>query len=211
MNRSIQKLFEQNEIWAEQRLAEDPEYFSSLAKQQSPKFLWIGCADSRIPANEILGLKPGEIFVHRNIANLILHSDMNCLSVIQYAVEVLKVEHIIICGHYGCGGVKAAMSNTQHGMIDNWLRQIKDTYCRFQDELESITNEEKRVNLLCEKSVLKQIENLVHTPIIQNAWMNKQPLHIHGMIYDLSNGLLKHLGLTINGKDQVHPIYQFSE
>ncbi len=211
MNRSIQKLFEQNEIWAEQRLAEDPEYFSTLAKQQSPKFLWIGCADSRIPANEILGLKPGEIFVHRNIANLILHSDMNCLSVIQYAVEVLKVEHIIICGHYGCGGVKAAMSNTQHGMIDNWLRQIKDTYCRFQDELESITNEEKRVNLLCEKSVLKQIENLVHTPIIQNAWMNKQPLHIHGMIYDLSNGLLKHLGLTISGKDQVHPIYQFSE
>ncbi len=204
----LKPLFENNRNWSRQQIASDPDYFKRLSEQQAPKLLWIGCADSRVPANEILGLAPGEVFVHRNVANLVISTDLNCLSVIQYAVEVLAVEHIIVCGHYGCGGIRAASSGKQFGLIDNWLRVIKDTYIRHKEELEKIADDTGRANRLCELNILAQVESVCHTTIVQNAWTRGQELEVHGLVYNLEDGLLRDLAMRITGKDQLESIYR---
>jgi carbonic anhydrase len=208
MEKSYLRLLENNKAWVEKQNAVNPEFFNELAAGQSPEYLWIGCSDSRVPANEITGTRPGEMFVHRNIANMVVHSDMNLLSVLSYAVEVLKVKHIIVCGHYGCGGVKAAMGNKQFGLIDNWLRHIKDVYRLHHAELDAITDEEKRVRRLVELNVIEQVNDLGKTTIVQNAWSNNQPLHIHGWVYDIQDGLIKDLDVTYTGLHDMHIVYQ---
>lgn len=206
--RSLKPLFDKNRAWAENRRDQDPDFFTRLSNQQSPRYLWIGCSDSRVPANEIVGLDPGELFVHRNVANVVVHTDFNCLSVIQYAVEVLKVEHIIVCGHYGCGGVKTALGGSQFGLIDNWLRHIKDVYQAHQSRLEGITDEDERLKLLCEINVAQQVANVCHTTIVQNAWQQGQILHVHGWAYSLEDGLLRDLDLCISGPDDIPAAYR---
>jgi carbonic anhydrase len=205
---SIEKLLQMNQEWAQKVALEQPELFATLSKQQAPKYLWIGCSDSRVPANEIVGLLPGELFVHRNVANLVKHVDFNCQSVIQYAVDVLKVEHIIVCGHYGCGGVKVAMENTNAGISDYWLRSIKDLFSRHRGELQNLDNQEVRLNRMCEINVVEQVATLVHTKIVQTAWQRKQPLEIHGWIYGLDNGVIKNLNVSRNGLEDIDDIYQ---
>lgn len=190
--KTLPHIFEQNSEWAEKITQEDPQFFERLSKQQTPDILWIGCSDSRVPANQIINQPPGEVFVHRNIANVVVHTDLNCLSVIQYAVEVLKVQHIIVCGHYGCGGVKAAMGDEQFGLIDNWLRHIKDVARLNKEKLEDLS-EDERFARLCELNVLEQLENVRNTTIVQNALKRGQVLHVHGWIYDIKNGILKDL------------------
>lgn len=179
----------------------DPEFFSRLAAQQKPHYLWIGCSDSRVPANQIVGLLPGELFVHRNVANLVIHTDVNCLSVIQFAVDVLKVEHIIVGGHYGCGGVKAAMEGSRLGLVDNWLRHVQETVEKYEAELSTLTDAEERLNRLCELNVVEQVRNVCRTTIVQDAWERGQSLSIHGWIYGLQNGLLHDLQVTVNETD----------
>jgi len=202
------QLLENNRRWAAQMTAENPEFFSNLAHQQAPKFLWIGCSDSRVPANEIVGLRPGELFVHRNVANVVVHSDLNCLAVLQYAIDVLKVKHVMVCGHYGCGGVLAAMRNKEYGLIDNWLRHIKDVYERHRTTLEGIADETTRARKLCELNVLQQVAHVAHTTIAQDAWRRGRSLSVHGFIYDVHDGLLKDLGLAITGPDDIPPVYR---
>src|ERR1041384_6428392 len=192
-------LFANNKAWAEQMTREDPEFFSRLSHQQAPEYLWIGCADSRVPANEIVGLLPGEIFVHRNVANVVVHTDLNCLSVVQYAVEVLRVKHVIVCGHYGCGGVRAATEDADHGLIDNWLRHISDVQRKHEVALGAIVDPEKRLERLCELNVIEQVFNVCQTTVVQSAWRRFQPLVVHGWIYDLHDGLLRDLKMTIAG------------
>ena len=201
--RVLNNLFENNRAWAEKVKKSDPDFFLNLSKQQKPEYLWIGCSDSRVPANEIVDMQPGEIFVHRNIANLVIHTDLNCLSVIQCAVEVLKVKHIIVCGHYGCGGIQAAMENKEHGLIDNWLRNIKDVYRYHQTQIDSLQNEKEKINLLCELNVVEQVANICHTTIVQNAWKSGQELAVHGWIYSIEDGLLKDLNLCITNLDEI--------
>ncbi|RJX21323.1 MAG: carbonate dehydratase [Ammonifex sp.] len=201
--KSLSYLFENNQKWAARMSLSDPTFFPKLAKQQSPEFLWIGCSDSRVPANEIVGLLPGELFVHRNIANLVIHTDMNCLSVLQYAVEILKVKHIIVCGHYGCGGVKAALESHPHGLIDNWLRHIRDVYRRKAQDLMRIVDEQQRVDRLCELNVVEQVTNVGNTTIVQEAWQRGQLLTIHGWIYGIANGLLKDLGVCLSSNEDL--------
>jgi len=196
--KALPHLFDNNRKWAARTTRSDPGFFLKLAKQQSPEFLWIGCSDSRVPANEIVGLLPGELFVHRNVANLVIHTDMNCLSVIQYAVELLRIRHIIVCGHYGCGGVKAALETHPHGLVDNWLRHIRDTYRLREEEFMTMANEEQRVNRLCELNVLEQVRNVGNTTIVQEVWRKGSALTIHGWIYGIENGLLKDLRLCIS-------------
>ena len=191
-------LFENNRKWAAQISETNPSFFSSLAQQQSPEFLWIGCSDSRVPANEIIGLLPGELFVHRNVANLVIHTDMNCLSVLQYAVDNLKVKHVIVCGHYGCGGVKAALETQPHGLIDNWLRHIRDIHQRQAGDLARFATPQERLNRLCELNVIEQVKNVGNTTVIQEAWQRGQAVTIHGWIYAISDGLLKDLDTTIS-------------
>ena len=176
-----------------------PDFFQQLSEKQSPEYLWIGCSDSRVPANQIVDLLPGEIFVHRNIANLVVHTDFNCLSVIQYAVDVLKVRHIIVCGHYGCGGIKAALEGKEHGLIDNWLRHIKDIYRFYQQEIDALPDDEAKCGLLSEKNVLEQVANVCQTTIVQKAWQRGQELTVHGWIYSVHDGLLKDLDTSISG------------
>ncbi len=195
--KTLKHLFDKNLAWATSINKENPGFFSSLAKQQAPKYLWIGCSDSRVPATQIVGLSPGEIFVHRNIANVVIHTDLNCLSVIQYAVDVLKVEHIIVCGHYDCGGITAALENHEHGLIDNWLRHIKDVY-RFNAEKFNGLTHEKKLDLLCELNVTEQVKNISNTTIVQNAWKNGQELYVHGWIYNIKNGILKDLDTSFS-------------
>jgi carbonic anhydrase len=206
----LQPLFDNNRRWVRERLMKDPEYFERLSNLQAPKYLWIGCSDSRVPANQITNLMPGEVFVHRNIANLVVHTDMNALSVIQYAVEALRIENIIVCGHYGCGGVKAAYENHQYGLLDNWLRNIKDVYHSHRDELDGIPRAEHQLDRLCELNVMEQVSNVCRTTIVQNAWAKGQNLSVHGLIYDLSNGLLQDLSVRINAAEQLGNIYQMS-
>lgn len=194
-------IFEKNKKWANEMKEKDPEFFKQLADQQDPKYLWIGCADSRVPANQIMDLPPGEVFVHRNIANVVVHTDLNCLSVLQYAVEILKVEHIIICGHYDCGGIKAAMDDKNHGLIDNWLRHIKDVNRFNSSELEGLSGEEK-FNRLCELNVKEQVKNVADTTIVQGAWKKNAKLSVHGLIYSLRNGVLKDLKVTISSLEK---------
>ncbi|MFH1458998.1 MAG: carbonate dehydratase [Candidatus Omnitrophota bacterium] len=204
----LKDIFEKNKKWAEKIKQTDPEFFTKLSQQQNPEYLWIGCSDSRVPATEITGMLPGEIFVHRNIANLVIHTDLNCLSVIQYAVDVLKIKHIIVCGHYGCNGIKAAMDNQEHGLIDNWLRNIKDVYRFYQDKIEAIKNTDGKINLLCELNVIEQVYNICHTTIIQNAWKSGQDLSIHGWIYSINNGILKDLNVCITNTDEISQIHR---
>jgi carbonic anhydrase len=189
----LKPLFDNNKQWAKKITERDADFFSKLSRLQSPQFLWIGCSDSRVPANEITGLLPGELFVHRNVANIVVHTDLNCLSVLQYAVEVLKVKHIIVCGHYGCGGIKAAFDGIKLGLIDNWLRHILDVQEKYAGELKAIKDEEKRLDRLCELNVLEQAKNICATSIVQDAWQRKQTLSVHALIYKLHNGLLKEL------------------
>lgn len=201
-------LFENNTRWAEEIKAEDPEFFKKLASQQSPQFLWIGCSDSRVPANEIVGLLPGELFVHRNIANAVVHTDLNCLSVLYYAVSVLKIKHIIVCGHYGCGGIQAALGDRQMGLADHWLRNIRDIYYNKREQFEDSLSERDRVNLLCELNVAQQVANVTHTSIVQNAWDQGQDLSVHGWIYDIGDGLLKKLTPVIDTLDKIPEQYR---
>ncbi|MBK9095519.1 MAG: carbonate dehydratase [Anaerolineae bacterium] len=195
---TLSLLFENNRKWAAQISETNPSFFSRLAQQQTPEFLWIGCSDSRVPANEIIGLLPGELFVHRNVANLVIHTDMNCLSVLQYAVDILKIKHIIVCGHYGCGGVKAALESQPHGLIDNWLRHIRDIYQRSASELFRFSTAEERINRLCELNVIEQVMNVANTTIVQEAWQRNQMVTIHGWIYAISDGFLKDLDACVS-------------
>jgi carbonic anhydrase len=204
----IHRLLENNRQWAERIEAEHPGFFRTLAAQQSPEYLWIGCADSRVPANEIVGLMPGEIFVHRNVANVVVHSDLNCLSVIQYAVEVLQVKHIIVCGHYGCGGVRAALEKREHGLIDNWLRHISDVQRKHAVNLHALNSHEARVDRLCELNVIEQVFNVCQTTIVQGAWWRSQPLAVHGWIYGLSDGLLRDMNVTIASLSDLDTVYK---
>ncbi len=208
MNKSYQNLINGNKIYAETKLLKDPEYFNNLAKGQTPEYLWIGCSDSRVPANEITNTSSGEIFVHRNIANLVIHTDTNLLSVLEYAVKYLKVKHIIVCGHYGCGGVMAAMGNTYHGYVDNWLRNIKDTYNKNETELEAIADKTDRANRLTELSVIEQVRNLAKTNIVQEAWVERE-VHLHGWVYGLNNGIIKDLAVIHNNCENINKIYRY--
>ena len=207
MKKSYEKLLDNNKKWVAEQLHLDPNFFENLSKGQSPEYLWIGCSDSRVPANTITGTDPGEMFVHRNIANMVVHSDMNMLSVLSYAVEVLKVKHIIVCGHYGCGGVLAAMGNQQIGLIDNWLRHIKDAYRYHHNELDAITDPIARGRRFVEVNVMEQVFDLGKTSIVQNAWKNNQPLHIHGWVYDIHDGLINDLGVNFKCTKDLHSVY----
>ena len=188
--KTLEHLFKNNKDWAESITKEDPDFFKNLSKLQAPEYLWIGCSDSRVPSNELINLAPGEVFVHRNIANMVVHTDLNCLSVIQYAIEVLKVKHIIVCGHYGCGGIKAALDQHDHGLIDNWLGHIKDVYRLHKDELGAL-NENEMQHRLCELNVIEQVSNVCNTTIVKNAWKSGAELFVHGWIYNIENGILK--------------------
>lgn len=204
-----QDLLEGNKEWVRQKLAEDVNYFARLAKGQSPPLLWIGCADSRVSANEITNTQPGEVFVHRNIANMVVHTDINMLSVLEYAVKVLKVKHVIVCGHYGCGGIKAALGNEHYGLIDNWLRNIKDVYRLHHAELEGYKNQEEKERRLVELNVIEQVYNLCKTSTIQNAWESENIPHVHGWVYDIANGVVKDLEVTVRDDREMHNIYKF--
>ena len=205
---TLDYLFEKNAQWALDIKTEDPEFFNKLARQQTPEFLWIGCSDSRVPANEIVGLMPGELFVHRNVANLVIQTDLNCLSVMQFAVEVLKVKHIMVTGHYGCGGVKAAMENRQMGLLDYWVRHIRDVYYANQDLMEEISDDTERLNRLCELNVMHQVANVSHTNIVQNAWKRGQELTIHGWCYSIQDGIIRNLMERIDSIDDVDERYR---
>jgi carbonic anhydrase len=193
---ALSHLFSNNRAWAAEMTRQDPDFFTRLARQQSPQYLWIGCADSRVPANQITGLLPGEMFVHRNVANLVVHTDLNCLAAIQFAVEVLRVGHIIVCGHYGCGGVLAALRGDELGLIDNWLRRVQDVCWKHQAELTTLATEAERHHRLCELNVVEQVRNVSQTTVVRSAWARGQAVTIHGWIYDIHDGLLRDLGVT---------------
>jgi len=204
----LPQLFENNRQWAAEISRQQPDFFQKLSGQQHPEYLWIGCSDSRVPANEIVGLMPGELFVHRNVANLVVHSDMNCLSVLQYAVDLLNVKHIIVCGHYGCGGIRAALDEKRHGLIDNWLRHIRDIHERREVELRMLVQPEERVNRLCEMNVVEQAINVGNTTIIQDAWSRGQDVTVHGWIYGLNNGLVRDLAVSIASQAELRELQQ---
>lgn len=204
------QLLDNNKKWVKSKLELDSEYFKKLAEGQQPPILWIGCADSRVPANEIIGAEPGEVFVHRNIANMVIHSDMNMLSVLDYAVNVLKVSHVIVCGHYGCGGVNAAMGNQTIGLIDNWIRHIKAIYRLHKTQLDAIEDEKERFDKFVELNVREQVFDLAKTSIVQNAWRNNQHLGIHGWVYGINNGIIKDLDVNIYNDSQLDEVYQLN-
>jgi carbonic anhydrase len=193
----LTKLLDNNRNWAAQRVKNDPEFFTRLAGQQAPEYLWVGCSDSRVPANEIVGLDPGELFVHRNVANVVVHTDVNCLSVLQFAVDVLKVRHVIVCGHYGCGGIRAALDGTAHGLIDNWLQHVQDVKEAHQAELLGFADVDQRINRLAELNVMEQVRNIARTTIVQDAWRRDQALELHGWIYGLEDGLIHDLEVSV--------------
>jgi carbonic anhydrase len=204
---NLEHLFEQNRFWAKSICADDPDFFKKLSRQQFPEYLWIGCSDSRVPANEIVNLLPGEMFVHRNVANVVVHSDLNCLSVMQYAVDVLKVKHVMVVGHYGCGGVTAALRNQKLGLVDNWLRHVQDVRHKHAAKLESFTTENSLIEKLCELNVIEQVVNVVQTTIVQDAWRRGQNLSIHGWIYGLHNGHLQNLKIGVSQPDDLAETY----
>ncbi|MEY4591303.1 MAG: hypothetical protein RIR18_198 [Pseudomonadota bacterium] len=204
---SLQPLFERNKEWSEKIRAEDPGFFDRLASIQNPEYLWIGCSDSRVPANQITGLQPGEVFVHRNIANVVVHSDLNCLSVLQYAVDALRVKHILVVGHYGCGGVRAALNNLRLGLVDNWLRHIQDVRQKHIQLLDQLPDNSTKLNALCELNVIEQVMNVCHTTVAREAWDRGQNLTVHGWIYGLSDGIVRDLNMSISAHDQVHQSY----
>lgn len=207
---SYERLLAENKNWAREKLADDPEYFNRLVHVQNPEFLWIGCSDSRVPANEITGTQPGEIFVHRNIANMVIHTDLNLLSVLQYAVEVLKVKHIIVCGHYGCGGVKAAMTNHNFGIINKWIRNIKDVHRFHREEVDAIKDEKAQINRMVELNVQEQVLNLAKTSIIQKAWKERNAPHLHGWVYDLQDGLINPIQ-EMQAGTHIDALYEFDD
>jgi len=209
MGHRIEQLLENNRLWAEQFEEQNPGIFEKLSQQQKPKYLWIGCSDSRVPANTIIGLQPGEVFVHRNVANIVQHTDLSVLSVLEYSVNVLKVNNIIVCGHYGCGGVAASLENSEHGIVDNWLRSIKDIRRTHYKHFGEVHNDKEEVDLLCELNVVQQVRNVCHTPIVQNAWKNGRELAVHGVIYDIKDGILKSLDVTTDAIEQLDPLYRF--
>ncbi len=206
--RRLNQLIEQNRAWAESVNARDPEFFSNLSRQQSPQYLWIGCSDSRVPANQIVGMQPGELFVHRNVANVVVHSDLNCLSTLQFAVDVLKVGHVIVCGHYGCGGVQAALENRKLGLIDNWLRHVQDVMNKHEAPLSAIPDEAARHDRLCELNVIEQVVNVCQTTVVREAWDRGQPLAVHGWIYRISDGLLRDLGIDVESQEELPEVYR---
>lgn len=208
MDATYESLLKGNKLWVEKKLEEDPNFFADLAKGQNPQVLWIGCSDSRVPANDITNTKPGDIFVHRNIANMVVHSDMNMLSVLDYAVNALKVKHVIVCGHYGCGGVQAAMNNKQFGLVDNWIRFIKDVYRLHSAELENIKDEKERFNRFVELNVIEQVFDLTKTSIIQNAWQENNYPKVHGWVYDIGTGIIKDLQVSFDKSVELPPIYR---
>ena len=208
MENYYNNLLENNKKWVERMLDKDPAFFERLSHGQQPPILWIGCADSRVPANEIIGAQPGEVFVHRNIANMVIHTDMSMLSVLDYAINILKIRHVIVCGHYGCGGVQAAMTNKPFGLIDNWIRHIKDVYRFHQPELDAIEDETTRFNRFVELNVYEQVLDLAKTSIIQTAWENQQNVHIHGWVYDIKDGLINDLNLTLKNNESLSKVYQ---
>jgi carbonic anhydrase len=200
---TLDDLLKQNRAWAARKVEEDPEFFQRLSQQQAPQYLWIGCSDSRVPANEIVGLPPGEMFVHRNIANVVLHADLNCLSVLQFAVDVLRVTNVIVCGHYGCGGVQAALRDDRFGLVDNWLRHVQDVRIKYQAELDELETERQRVNRLCELNVIEQVVNVSQTTIVRDAWARGQQLAINGWIYDVGDGLLRDLAISVTDTETI--------
>lgn len=200
--RTLKQLFENNRAWAADMTRQDADFFRRLSEQQSPHYLWIGCSDSRVPANQIVGLMAGDMFVHRNVANVVVHTDLNCLSAIQFAVEVLRIEHIIVCGHYGCGGVLAALRNNQLGLIDNWLRHVQDVRAKHRSQIDSLATEHEQHARLCELNVIEQVANVSQTTIVRDAWARKQTLAVHGWIYDLSDGLLRDLEVTVSSESR---------
>lgn len=206
--RTLKQLFANNRDWASRITADDPEFFQKLSRQQRPQYLWIGCADSRVPANQIVDLMPGDIFVHRNVANVVVHSDLNCLSVLQYAVEVLQVTDVIVCGHYGCGGVQAALNNSRFGLIDNWLRHVQDVKNKHLAALDALDNYRNRLDRLCELNVIEQVVNVCQTTIVQEAWDRGQSLAIHGWIYSIEDGLLRDLSLCVTNTDELSECYE---
>ena len=206
--RTLKHLFDSNRAWSRRIQEQDRDFFTTLSQQQSPAYLWIGCADSRVPANEIVGLLPGELFVHRNVANVVVHTDLNCLSVMQYAVDVLKVQHVIVCGHYGCGGVRAALRRDRLGLIDNWLRHVQDVRDKHQARLELLPDEAQQADRLCELNVIEQVMNVCQTTIAQDAWARGQALAVHGWIYGLRDGLLRDLNVTISSEQEAATMYR---
>jgi carbonic anhydrase len=208
--RSLAHLFENNRAWAQSMVRSDPAFFSKLAQQQSPEYLWIGCSDSRVPANQIIGLLPGDVFVHRNVANVVVHTDLNCLSVLQFAIDVLKVKHIIVCGHYGCGGVGAALRRERHGLVDNWLGHVHDVAVKHEVRLARIAGDAERLARLCELNVIEQVANVAQTTVVRDAWQRGQPVTLHGWIYGVHDGLLRDLRMTAERPDEVTPLYEAS-
>ncbi|MFP5461944.1 MAG: carbonate dehydratase [Gammaproteobacteria bacterium] len=206
--RSLKQLFDNNRSWADRILAQDPEFFEKLSQQQSPKYLWIGCSDSRVPANEIIGLPPGAVFVHRNVANVVVHTDLNCLSVMQFAIDVLKVEHIMVVGHYGCGGVRAALRQDRVGLSDNWIRHVQDVHERHPQRIRPLYHEHHQVDRLCELNVIEQVRNVSRTTIVRDAWERGQDVTVHGWIYGLKDGLLRDLGVTASDPKQAVETYE---
>jgi carbonic anhydrase len=206
--RFLRNLLDNNRLWSERIRAQDPEFFTKLSGQQSPEYLWIGCSDSRVPANQIVGLLPGEIFVHRNVANVVVHTDLNCLSVLQYAVDVLRVKHVIVCGHYGCGGVQSALRNDRLGLIDNWLRHVQDVRLKHLPKLAPLAGAEAQADRLCELNVIEQAVNVCQTTVIQEAWARGQGVAVHGWIYSLADGRLRDLQACVTGQDELVPVYE---
>jgi carbonic anhydrase len=206
--RSLPEIFEKNRAWSERIRREDPDFFGRLSRQQRPQYLWIGCSDSRVPANQIVDLAPGEVFVHRNVANVVAHSDLNCLSVMQFAVDVLKVEHVIVCGHYGCGGVAAVLENQRVGLADNWLRHVRDVHAKHGERVGAIADPIGRHDRLCELNVIEQVANVCQTTIVQDAWERGQKLAVHGWVYGLKDGLLRDLGATVMAPGETGSCYE---
>jgi len=204
----LEHLFENNRRWSERIRRNDPQFFSRLSGQQQPRYLWIGCADSRVPANEIVGLQPGELFVHRNVANVVVHSDLNCLSVIQFAVEVLKIEHVIVCGHYGCSGVAVAIRNERVGLADNWLRHVQDVRAKHDAHVSMVADMPQRIDRVCELNVIEQVANVCQTTVVRDAWDRGQPLSVHGWVYGLKDGLVRDLRTSVSKPEQAAPAYQ---
>jgi carbonic anhydrase len=201
--RALKQLFENNRAWAADMTRQDPEFFRRLSTQQSPHYLWIGCSDSRVPANQVVGLVPGEMFVHRNVANIVVHTDLNCLSAIQFAVDVLRIEHIIVCGHYSCGGILAALQDNKLGLIENWLRHVQDVRAKHRAQLDALETEKEQHDRLCELNVIEQVTNLSRTTVVRDAWSRGQSATVHGWIYDLSDGLLRDLGVSVASEEEV--------
>ena len=205
--RLLKRLFDNNRAWSESVRATQPDFFELLSHQQNPEFLWIGCSDSRVPANQVIGVMPGEVFVHRNVANVVSHTDLNCLSVIQYAVDVLHVKHIIVCGHYGCGGVQAALANQKLGLVDNWLRHVQDVHQKHPEKISKITEKADAIDRLCELNVIEQVMNVCQTTVLQDAWLHNQEIAVHGWIYGLRDGRLKDLKMSVTRPDELAPAY----